>query len=157
MWRRLRLLTSPACAALLAAAPAGGALDRPARSLAAPEILLVYGVGLREPRAIADQLENMTLLQSLGPASPLPPGPAPPAERRAPLNLALFWGREWRATAQSAERLRALRPDQATQRGWYYPAHGAAPALISLGGGFQAVSENGLAVLRRHGVPTRTP
>jgi hypothetical protein len=129
------------------------------RAFAAPEIVIVYGDPLPEPRIIADWEENHRLLLSVaGAPSPSPLGlpPAPLAGRPA-LRLALFWGISWRATAQSPERLRALRPEQANQQGLFYPATADAPAHLAVGSIAGAVSDSGLAVLRRHGVPVRLP
>src|SRR5690348_319330 len=102
-----------------------------ARSFAGPEIILVSGGGLRAPLALADGAENMRLFASLGAPTPLPPGPPAPGTRRPAFALAFFWGSEWRATARDPRRLGALRPEQASSRGWYYPAAGAAPALVT--------------------------
>ena len=144
--------------ALATAGAATGDTRPPVSSAAAPEIILVYGTAPAERWVIADWGENQKLLASLGQqATVVPPGPRAPFGERRGLQLALYWGTRWRATAEAAERLRTLAPEQATQRGWYYPASGGAPAVVSLGEGFRVVSDSGLAVLRRHAVPTRLP
>ena len=125
-----------------------------APAFAAPEIIIVYGSLLPEQRVIASFKENHRLLLSVG-------GPAPfpyiALARRPELRLALFWGSAWRATAESPARLRVLRPEQANQQGTFYPATENVPALLSVGASTGVLSDSGLAVLRRHGVPVRIP
>ena len=125
-----------------------------ARTLAAPEIIIVHGGALPEQRVLASIEENHRLLLSVNRPAPFPS--APLSERPA-LQLALFWGWEWHATAESPERLRALRPGQANQRGTFYPATGTAPALLMVGHTAGVVSDSGLAILARHAVPVRLP
>ena len=137
-------------AASLAIAAAGVSLRK------GPWIVLVYGNLLPERRALVSWEENQKLIASLGPETLLPPGTARGGERRG-LELALFWRVGWRGPAASADRVRALRPEQADQRGWYYPAKDDAPAVMTLGSGYRVVGDSGLAVLRRHGIPTRVP
>jgi hypothetical protein len=153
----LRQTVRPLLAALIAALAIAGAPTRSTRSTrrtrAAPEIMLVYGAPLAERRVIADQAENLRLLLAVVDRTATPP--IPPA--RPALQLALFWGAEWRDAARSPARLRALRPEQATQHGVFYPATATAPAMLALDATIGTVSDSGLAVLRRHGVPTRLP
>jgi hypothetical protein len=125
-----------------------------ARTLAAPEIIIVHGSLLPEQRVLASFQENHRLLLSVNRPAPFP---STPLAKRPALQLALFWGVGWRTTAESPERLRALRPGQATQRGTFYPATGTAPALLMVGQTAGMVSDSGLAILRRHGVPVRVP
>ncbi|AHG88150.1 hypothetical protein J421_0613 [Gemmatirosa kalamazoonensis] len=139
---------------MLAASLALAAIGATSSRRAAPWIVLVYGNLLPERRALVSWEENQKLLASLGPETVLPPGTARGGERRG-LELALFWGWQWKATAGAPASVRALRPEQANQRGWYYPAKDQAPAVMTLGSGFRVVGDSGLAVLRRHGIPTR--
>ena len=88
------------------------------RTFAAPEIIMVHGDLLPQPRFIADWEENHRLLLSV--VSP-------------------------------------VRPQQATQRGTFYLATRDAPARLVAGARSGVVSDSGLAVLRRHGVPVRLP
>jgi hypothetical protein len=120
-------------------------------ALAAPEIILVYGAPLSERRVLADQWENLRLLLAIDGRQPASPIPLP----RPSLQIALFWGQEWRATARSPALLRALRPERANQRGLFYPATSDAPAMFDFAGTIGVVSDSGLAIFRRHGVPTR--
>ena len=125
-----------------------------ARTFAAPEIIIVYGSPLPEQCVLASFEENHRLLLSVRGPAPFPLGTL---AKRPALRLALFWGSGWRPTAESAARLRALRPEQATQRGAFYPATGNAPAVLMVGDTVGVVSESGLAILRRHRVPVRLP
>jgi hypothetical protein len=120
-------------------------------ALAAPEIILVYGAPLSERKVLANQLENLRLLLAIEGRKPASPIPLP----RPSLEIALFWGQEWRATARSPALLRALRPERANQRGLFYPATSDAPAMFDFAGTIGVVSDSGLAIFRRHGVPTR--
>jgi hypothetical protein len=129
----------------------------PGPTLAAPEIIIVYGGLLSERRVISDWHENHALLLSRGPGGTAPAWLSAPPQSRPALKLALFWGHGWRTVAQSPERLRALRPEQASQSGMFYPATDTAPALLALGSDVRTMSEPGLAIMRRHGVPTHVP
>jgi hypothetical protein len=126
----------------------------PAGAFAAPEIIIVHGDPLLEGRVIADWQENHRLLLSVRPAAA---ARAPTLDQRPVLKLALFWGIGWRAYAESPERLRALRVEQANQLGHFYPATRRAPAYLIVGRTAGVVSDSGLAVLRRHRVPIRVP
>jgi hypothetical protein len=125
-----------------------------ARAFAAPEIIIVHGSLLPEQRVIASFEENHRLLLSVHRAAPVP---FTALAKRPALRLALFWGSGWRTTAESPERLRALRPEQANQRGTFYPATGNAPAVLMVGETVGVVSDSGLAILRRNRVPVRVP
>jgi hypothetical protein len=52
-----------------------------------------------------------------------------------------------------------LRPGQANQRGWFYPAHGAAPAVFAvMVDGTERprlAPRRALSILARHGIPIR--
>jgi hypothetical protein len=137
------------------ATPLSPVAARPTR--AAPEIIIVYGSLLPERRVIADWNENQAIMLSLGSRRPGPAWLSVRPEGRPALELALFWGHQWRIVAQSPERLRALRPEEGSQVGTFYPATGSTPALLAFGSDVRIVSDSGLAVMRRHGVPTRVP
>ena len=154
-----RLATYVATALVLStsAAPRSGEWYLTRLTVAAPEIILVYGDLVPERRELTSWHENHQLLLTSGPAPAGPLGLSLPRERRPMLNLALFWGVQWRPVAQSPARLRALRHEGAGQEGQFYPAVGDAPALLAIGSVFGVVSESGLTVLRGHGVPVRVP
>ncbi len=112
----------------------------PGPTLAAPEIIIVYGGLLSERRVISDWHENHALLLSRGAGGTTPAWLSAPPQSRPALKLALFWGHGWRTVAQSPERLRALRPEQASQSGMFYPATDTAPALLALGSDVRTVN-----------------
>ena len=123
---------------------------------AAPEIIIFHGDPLEKPIVVASWTENHYLLLSNVPQEPVPPGRASIAERPV-IKLALFWGSEWRAYAQSPARLATLSPARANQMGEYLPAVPGFRAMIRVGSIAGPVSDSGLAVLRRHAIPTRWP
>jgi hypothetical protein len=136
--RRAVLGLSPLAAALALAAPA---------QAAAPNYILVSGPGLARPVLLADWDENLRLLSALVNA----PTVAPRLAKRPRFDLAEFWG--W------GGRPKPTRPTQASQHGWFYPAHGSRPAVVDIMvGGRQVPRLAPRAVLRifaRHHVPTR--
>ena len=149
---RVRLLTVYFFSAALLAPLTGASARRDAApTLAAPEIVIFYGPMLPERRVIADWHENHKLLLTDGRRLRADSSFA----RRPVVELALFWGAQWRPTAESPERLRALRPEPATQHGKLYPATASSPTVLAVGQRFDVVSNSGLAVLRRYGVPVR--
>jgi hypothetical protein len=129
-------------------------------AFAAPEIILVYGSLLPERRVIASFKDNHRLLLAIN----LPAPSLTSLAKRPAYQLALFWGSQWRATAESPQLLSTLRPGQADQHGTFYPAIGALPAVLIIDAAFGQprrtgglVAESGLAILRRHRVPVRVP
>jgi hypothetical protein len=133
--------------AVLAAAVAFAA---PAHA-AAPNYILVSGPGLAQPVLLGDWDENLTFVVAIGEGArakrPLLQGLA----RRPRYDLAEFWN--WNYLPAPTD------PRQATQHGWFYPAHGRKPALFKImadGKRFpRLASRAALEILARHGVPTR--
>jgi hypothetical protein len=116
---------------------------------AAPNYMFVSGPGLARPVLLANWDENGVLLSSLVNAPFATDRVARGLARRPRFEVSEFWG--W------GGRPRPVRPAQANQRGWFYPAHGAAPAVF-------AVMVNGtprprlaprraLRILAHHGIP----
>lgn len=144
----------------LVVAAATGARPRPPAALhdvhfAAPEIVIFTGGPLTKPVVVASWTENQNLLLTGEPHEALVPGHRRATRPRPVISMALFWGSQWRNYAASPERLATLTPAQANQHGQYYPAVSGARALIAVGSIRGPVSDSGLAVLRRHGIPTR--
>jgi len=71
--------------------------------------------------------------------------------------LALFWGPEWSAYVDSGKFLDKLRPEDANQKGRFYPAFGDKPAVISAGPTVKQVPAESLRLLERYGIHTRLP
>jgi hypothetical protein len=131
------------CSALFAAAPA---------TAAAPSYILVSGSCLPQPAALSSWSENATLLSSLVRARHVSAA-SERLRRRPRLDLALFWGLPSKRSP--------TRPADAAQHGWFYPAFGKRrPVLDLMVDGVRAprqASARALAILGRHGVPTRLP
>jgi len=115
---------------------------------AAPRYILVSGPGLTRPVLLGDWQENLRFLESLLPARRLP---AFRAAGRPRYDLALFWG----VPAKPIPK----RPRDASQHAWFYPAHGGRPAVVDLvlsgEAAARVASPPALAILGRHGIPTR--
>jgi hypothetical protein len=102
-------------ASLLAAGPA---------QAAAPNYILVSGPDIKHPILLGNWDENLVLLTALVDAPTAKGSAVRHLARRPRFDLAEFWG--WSALP------RPTRPSQANQHGWFYPAHGAKPAVIVL-------------------------
>jgi hypothetical protein len=100
---------------LLAAGPA---------QAAAPNYILVSGPDIKHPILLGNWDENLVLLTALVDAPTAKGSAVRHLARRPRFDLAEFWG--WSALP------RPTRPSQANQHGWFYPAHGAKPAVIVL-------------------------
>jgi hypothetical protein len=133
--------------AVLAAAVA---LAAPAQA-AAPNYILVSGPGLAQPVLLGDWNENLELVVAIGEGARAKRPVLRDLARRPRYDLAEFWG--WNALPAPTD------PREATQHGWFYPAHGRKPALFKVmadGKRFPRLATRAaLAILARHGVPTR--
>ncbi|TML66173.1 MAG: hypothetical protein E6G22_00605 [Actinobacteria bacterium] len=137
-------------AVVAAVVAAAVALAAPAHA-AAPNYILVSGPGLEQPILLDDWAENLELLVAVG-NSPRAKRPALRGLARRPrFDLAEFWA--WSANPAPTD------PSQANQHGSFYPAHGHRPALFKMMVDGTRVpriaSARALAILARHGVPTR--
>jgi hypothetical protein len=140
---RLVVLVGALMAMLVVASPSNAA---------APNYILVSGPGLARPVLLANFRENHALLLSLVAAPRAKRGVVRGLARRPRFDLAEFWG--W------GDRPRPTRPSQANQHGWFYPAHGAQPAVFDVMVDGIRTPRLGpvraLMILARHGIPTRT-
>jgi hypothetical protein len=138
--------------ALVAALSVSLLLVAPA-SAAAPDYVLVTGPGLKRPVLLPDWSENHMLLLAAFNAPRAKANVVRGLARRPRLDLAVFWA--W------GGRPRPTRPNEANQRGWFYPARRARPAVIGFPSGFGGVlvprvaPAEALRILARRGVPTR--
>jgi hypothetical protein len=128
---------------------------------AGPRIMIVYGHPLTKPVIISDWGDNETLMVASNDAMSVS---HPYVKGRPYLTMALFWGTEWVQYMNQRKSLSALRPSQANQFARFYPSYGSAPALLvfdGIPGPYTSLARHirpeGLAVLRRHGIPVRLP
>ncbi len=138
-------------------------LARPAHA-AAPRLILVYGDLIGQPVLLSDWHDNLFVLAADERA-------AEPADltARPSLELALFWSPEWDHLIRAGYSPESFPPEQASQRGRFYPAIEENPALLAIeaprdgtavgwvGWRVQRVRPEGLAVLARHGIPVYLP
>ena len=126
------------------------ALTAPAQA-AAPNYILVSGPGLARPVILDDWSENGRLLGAIDQGPRAKRAALRGLARRPHFDLAEFWN--WNFLPAPTD------PRQATQHGLFYPAHGRKPALFKVMAAGRRVpriaSARALAILARHGVPTR--
>lgn len=125
---------------------------------AAPRLILVYGPPLAQPVVLDDWQENLTLMVAATEDAGLS---ADKLRGRPYFRLAFFWGQEWAAYVDAGKPLSALRPEQGNQAGRFYPAIGDAGPVLTFdsipgtGPLTRRLEQAGVAVLARHGIPTR--
>jgi hypothetical protein len=125
---------------------------------AAPRLILVYGPPLAQPVVLDDWQENLTLMVAAAEDAGLS---ADKLRGRPYFRLAFFWGPEWTAYVDAGKPLSALRPEQGNQAGRFYPAVGDAGPVLTFdsipgpGPLTRRLEPAGVAVLARHGIPTR--
>ena len=153
MGRRILCRLLPvALAALL-----GLADGRPAEA-AAPRLIMVSGPLLARPVVLADWQENLSFMVAIVEEAKVG---ADELAGRPRLELGLFWGQSW--VDEAGKPRPGLRPEQAQQLLWFYPAIGEAEPIVrfewvpefSSTGPLRSVQPGGLAILARHGIPTR--
>jgi hypothetical protein len=129
---------------------AAAALVAPAHA-AAPNYILVSGSRLAEPVVLDDWSENGRLLVAIGDGPRAKRAALRGLARRLRFDLAEFWG--WSANSRPTD------PRAASQHGLFYPAHGRKPAIFKVmveGTRVPRIaSARALAILARHGIPTR--
>jgi hypothetical protein len=116
---------------------------------AAPNYILVAGPGLEQPVLLDDWNENLELVVAIGRGAKAKRPVLRGLARRPRYDLAEFWN--WSFLPAPTD------PREASQHGWFYPAHGRRPALFKVmveGKTFpRLASRTALAILARHGVP----
>ncbi len=118
---------------------------------AAPRLLMVYGASFQKPVLLSEWGKIFKMFTST------------PAETDVNLNdrpffeLALFWGPEWNAYVNDGKPLDKLRPEDANQKGRFYPAFGDNPAVISAGPMVKQIPPESVSFLEHYGIPTRLP
>lgn len=127
-------------------------------SRAAPWAIVFSGPLLRTRVVLGDWDENHKLLNAA--STPILAG-SQALRDRPKILVSMFWGPEWEYLRRHPESLATLDTSRATQRGFFYPAHRKRAALLVLDSAFGSagrtgvMTADGLAILKRHGVPTR--
>jgi len=134
-------------------------LPGPPVAAAAPRYIIASGALLPRPIILDDWRENLDLMGATV------EDPTPPAvsdadlAARPSIDLALFWDATIWEPLVLQHGLSGLQPQDANQHARFYPAIGAsAPLFVGMADGVfgpHRISVRGLAVLARHGVPTR--
>ena len=120
---------------------------------AAPRLLIVHGKPLKKPVLLSDWGEIFKLITTSTESAGIT---SKELKDRPRMELAFFWGPDWVRYVDEGNRLDKLRPEDANQNGWFYPAFADAEAVIwTNGSSISRVSEEGLKILARHGIPTR--
>ena len=138
--------------AVLLAVLAIAATAGPAQA-AAPRIVIVSGKPLAHRIAIANWHAIFVVVSDVSNGRV---APRKELAGRPRLRLSLFWGPGWNDFLDAGGRATSLRPSQADQVGWLYPARRGRPALIDLpwaGRWPRAVPARARAMLGRYGVP----
>jgi hypothetical protein len=129
-----------------------------------PRLLMVFGKPLSKPIIVEEPLEVVDVFEGThGGAN------QSQLEGRAHLELALFWGNVWNNYMNAGKSAKDLKPEDVTPfdnipiRGRFYPACGSSAAQITLTNvgadtiqSSWLVSEKGLKVLEKLGVPTKS-
>jgi hypothetical protein len=145
----MRLLVLALALAASSAAWTGGA------TAAAPRIVIVSGAPLEHPIAIADWPRILAVVSEVAGARVVP---RRQLHGRPHLKLSLFWGPAWNDYLASGKAASDLRPSQADQVGWFYPAWHGRRALIDLpwaGNWPRLVPPRARRLLVRLGVPVQ--
>jgi len=147
---RMLLLAATLAGALSLGAPVGAA---------APRFIIASGILLPRPILLDDWQENLTLMGATVEDDVLVDISTADLAIRPSIDLALFWDATiWEPLVQR-QGLGSLQPQDANQHARFYPATGsAAPLFVGMADGVfgpHRMGERGLAVLARHGVPTR--
>ena len=121
---------------------------------AAPRLIMVSGEPLADRILISDAEDVFELYGSFFRGKPVDRSSL---EGRPSFRLGLFWDNSlWEPYVREG-RLDELRPDQANQVGWFYPAVGGTPALVvpAYGAWPKTANETALRILEAQGVPVR--
>jgi len=126
---------------------------------AAPWIITLSGPLVKQTVVIVDWHKNLKLLTALDHDARIDPASL---AHRPFLEIGLFWGPQWLKFLEDGGRPESLTVGQANQRGRFYPADGANPAVWKMDDGVanwpspcSSISDEGLVLLSDLGVTTR--
>ncbi|MGI8689550.1 MAG: hypothetical protein ACR2M3_13330 [Thermomicrobiales bacterium] len=126
---------------------------------AAPRYIIASGALLPQPIVLDDWQENLALMGATVEDPPPPTVSDADLAARPSVDLALFWDATIWEPLVLQHGLSSLQPQDANQHARFYPAIGAnAPLFVGMADGVfgpHRIGVRGLAVLARHGVPTR--
>ena len=91
---------------------------------AAPRYILISGPGLSKPVLLSDWNENLNLMLAFANAPRARSAALRGLATRPRFELALFWG--------VPDKPVPTNPAKASQFDWFYPAHGARPAVLDV-------------------------
>ena len=119
---------------------------------APPRVFMFYGGPLSQPVFLTDWSETLRFnLAVLGGASVS----SKELAERPHIDMALYWGNGWERYLGEGVETR-LHPQQADQKGKFYPAVGDAAAVVELEVGLpHRLNAEGLEILAKHGIPVR--
>jgi hypothetical protein len=132
-------------------------------TFAAPDIILFHGPPLAKPVITTGFERNSVLMHAI--TQPVSIS-RDTLKDRPFVEVAMFWGLDWHQYLVQGKRLDGLKPDQANQHGRIYLATADAPALFvfddtgqfgrsaAMVGLVRWITDDGLAMLKKHGVPT---
>ena len=118
-------------------------------SAAMPRARVFSGGSLDKPVVISDLSENAAITEATHPASVTWQQIA----ARPSLDLAEFSFPGWEAATAHGRPETEVRPAEATSHARFYPATAGEPALIVGSVRAQAIDADGLAILKKHGIP----
>jgi hypothetical protein len=127
-------------------------------SRATPWAIVLSGPLLRNRVVLGDWNENHKVMSAA--STPILVG-SQTLRDRPKISVSMFWGPDWEFLRRHPESLATLDTGRATQRGVFYPAYRERAALLVLDAVFgsaghtSVMTADGLAILKRHGVPTR--
>ena len=123
---------------------------------AAPWFVMFHGTLLQNRIVLMDWHENQRLTLSVAQAANI-------SDRdlvdRPYIEVAYFWGPQWMSYPTDGTSLNKLEPQNGNQHGRFYPAYGAAEAVVTFdqasGPLKRKISQDGLEILTKYGIPAR--
>ena len=141
---------------VLIAALVGAVLLTQEVDAAAPWFVIFQGNLLQKRIVLTDWHENQRLMLSVAEAVNVSDREL---QDRPYIEIAYFWGPDWVNYPRDEESLKKLEPQSGNQHGRFYPAYGAAEAIVTFeeaSGPLQRkIHPAGLEILAKYGIPVR--
>jgi hypothetical protein len=136
-------------------------------AMASPRLIRIDGKLMDRPVVLSNWSENEDLIHAMTDVATVA---ASRLTGRACVAFTLYWDPKWNEYVNSGKPLEALTPAQGDQHGCFYPAVGDSAAVFlysaddkgshgnsaRIRGLARWVSQEGLGVLAKHGIPIRT-